>query len=165
MTALPADFPAEHPRLLRIHEAADAVGLTPRAIRYYEQLGLLTPPARSDGAYRLFSEEDMELLRRIKSLRDDAGFSLAEIQTLLVDDAALLEARSAYRATGDPARRRALVLGALDRVERRIGLLRGKVDGLVAMIGEAEARRAKLRETLAMLDADVNEATVTQEAR
>ena len=38
---------------LRIQEAARLVGLTPRAIRHYEQMGLLSPD-RSDGAYRLY---------------------------------------------------------------------------------------------------------------
>ena len=47
--ATPAD-----PALLRIQDVAAETGLTPRAIRYYEEIGLLEPAARSDGAYRLF---------------------------------------------------------------------------------------------------------------
>src|SRR5512142_717211 len=73
---------------LRIHEVADLVGLTPRSIRYYEEMGLLSPSARSQGAYRLFDHLDVERLRFIKGLRDDAGFSIAEIRTLLEDEAA-----------------------------------------------------------------------------
>ena len=61
--------------LLRIQEVAAETGLTTRAIRYYEEIGLLEPAARSDGAYRLYDASDLERLRFIKSLRDDAGFS------------------------------------------------------------------------------------------
>ena len=68
-------------RLLRIHEAAAEVGLTARSVRYYEEVGLLRPAARSEGDYRLYDETDVERLRFIKGLRDDAGFSLAEIST------------------------------------------------------------------------------------
>ena len=65
--------------------AADT-GLTPRTIRYYEELGLLAPAARSEGAYRLYDTEDLERLRFIRGLRDDEGFSLAEIGQLLEDE-------------------------------------------------------------------------------
>ncbi|MGD0409255.1 MAG: MerR family transcriptional regulator, partial [Candidatus Limnocylindrales bacterium] len=58
--------------LLRIHEAAAEVGLTPRSVRYYEEIGLLTPAARSEGDYRLYDDTDLERLRFIKGLRDDA---------------------------------------------------------------------------------------------
>ena len=92
-------------RLLRIQEVAADTGLTPRAIRYYEELGLLAPAARSDGAYRLYDAEDLERLRFIRGLRDDAGFSLAEIGQLLEDE----QARTRNRQTLplDGRRRRA----------------------------------------------------------
>jgi len=68
---------------LKIQEAAELVGLTPRSIRYYEEMGLLSPSARSAGDYRLFDQLDIDRLRFIKGLRDDAGFSIAEIGRLL----------------------------------------------------------------------------------
>ena len=50
MTDTVSPTPAGAPeRLLRIQEVAADTGLTPRAIRYYEELGLLAPAARSDG--------------------------------------------------------------------------------------------------------------------
>src|SRR5215510_15314091 len=74
--------------LLRIQEVADLVGLTARSIRYYEEVGLLEPAARSEGAYRLYDPDDVARLQFIKGLRDDAGFSLAEIGQLLEDETA-----------------------------------------------------------------------------
>ena len=96
------------PRLLRIQEVAHETGLTPRSIRYYGEFGLLRPAARSPGAYRLYDTSDLERLRFIRELRDDAGFSLAEIGLLLEDEAARIRdaersARPGTRRSGRPS--------------------------------------------------------------
>ena len=103
--------PTERPGSLKIQEVASELGLTTRSIRYYEELGLLSPAARSDGAYRLYDASDIDRLRFIKGLRDDAGFSLAEISQLLEDEAARVRSREAFspyrrsgRAAGDRGR-------------------------------------------------------------
>jgi len=139
--------------LLRIQEVAAETGLTPRAIRYYEELGLLAPAARSDGAYRLYDAEDLDRLRFIRGLRDDAGFSLAEIGQLLEDEQARARNRHHFRTTSDPAERRAIVTDALARVDRQVDSIRRKIERLEAMIAEAEERRAHLTGHLADLDA------------
>ena len=139
-------------RLLRIQEVAAETGLTTRAIRYYEEVGLLEPAARSDGAYRLYDASDLERLRFIRDLRDDAGFSLAQIGQLLEDEAARERNRERFRATRDPGERRVLIVEARDRVERQIATLREKRDRLDAMITEAERRQAHLLDHLAELE-------------
>src|SRR5829696_7325927 len=103
--------------LLRIQEVAAALGLTTRTIRYYEEIGLLEPAARSEGDYRLYDADDLDRLRFIRSLRDDAGFSLAQISQLLEDEAARERNRARLRETGDPTERRALLTDARDRVD------------------------------------------------
>jgi DNA-binding transcriptional MerR regulator len=143
---------SDDPRLLRIQEVAAEVGLTPRSIRYYEEVGLLEPAARSEGAYRLYDESDIERLRFIRGLRDDAGFSLAQIGQLLEDEAARERNRERFRATEDPAERRAILVDALERVDRQIENLRHKADRVAAMIDEAEARRRHLADHLAGLE-------------
>jgi len=148
-----ADATATPDRLLRIQEAAAEVGLTARSIRYYEELGLLEPAARSEGAYRLYDADDVERLRFIKGLRDDAGFSLAEIGRLLEDENARVRVRERFRATSSPAERRALLLDSLDRLDRQVATLRSKIGRLEAMIEEARARRAHLERHLAEIDA------------
>ena len=142
---------SDDPRLLRIQEVAAEVGLTPRSIRYYEEVGLLEPAARSEGAYRLYDESDIERLRFIRGLRDDAGFSLAQIGQLLEDEAARERNRERFRSTEDPSERRAILVDALGRVDRQIENLRHKADRLATMIDEAEARRRHLADHLADL--------------
>ena len=136
--------PTPATNLLRIQEVAAETGLTPRAIRYYEELGLLKPAARSEGSYRLYDDDDLERLRFIKGLRDDAGFSLAEIGQLLEDETARARNRERFRSTNDPDERTAIVKDAFVRIDRQIAILRDKIGRLEAMVTEAEGRRAHL---------------------
>jgi MerR family transcriptional regulator, repressor of the yfmOP operon len=132
------------PALLKIQEVAAETGLTPRSIRYYEEMGLLEPAARSEGAYRLYDVSDLERLRFIKELRDEAGFSLAQIGQLLEDDVARERNRERLRTSQDPTERRAILEDARARVDRQIQTLEAKSDRLQAMIEAARARRAHL---------------------
>jgi len=131
-----SERPAETARLLRIQEVADEVGLTARSVRYYEELGLLKPAARSEGDYRLYDETDVERLRFIKGLRDDAGFSLAEIAQLLEDEAARERGHAAYHATTDPAERKRILCERVVSYGRQIDTLKRKIDRLQAMVDE-----------------------------
>ena len=138
--------------LLRINEVAAELGLTTRAIRYYEEVGLLEPAARSDGDYRLYDPSDVERLRFIKSLRDDAGFSLAQIGQLLEDEDARERNRERLRQTTDPSERRRYFEEARDRVDRQVALLEAKSERLATMIAEARARRVHIEHHLAGLE-------------
>jgi DNA-binding transcriptional MerR regulator len=139
-------------QLLRIQEVAAALGLTTRTIRYYEEIGLLTPAARSGGDYRLYDADDLERLRFIKDLRDEAGFSLAEIGQLLEDEAARTRNRVRYRSSTDAVERRALIDDALARIDRQVTSLQAKIERLEAMIADAGVRRAHLVEHVQELE-------------
>ena len=74
---------------MRIAEAAKAVGCTQRAIKFYEEKGLLTPVARSENGYRDYSAEDISRLHEIQAYRK-LGIGLADIRRLLSGDAQTL---------------------------------------------------------------------------
>ncbi|MBT2382799.1 MerR family transcriptional regulator [Streptomyces sp. ISL-11] len=61
---------------MRIGELAQAAGTTTRTLRHYEALGLL-PARRAGNGYRTYDEEDVRLLRQIRTLQD-FGFVLEE---------------------------------------------------------------------------------------
>ena len=65
-----------------ISVAARMVRVHSQTLRYYEREGLLEP-ARSGGNIRLYSQRDIERLRRIKSLTEDLGINLAGVQVVL----------------------------------------------------------------------------------
>ena len=65
----------------KIGELAALFGVTGRTIRYYEELGLLEPTDRRDGAHRRYDERNVIYLKRIQQLKD-YGLTLAEIGEL-----------------------------------------------------------------------------------
>lgn len=66
---------------MNISKAAKETGLPVRTIRYYEDIGLVTPD-RLESGYRAFSSGDIEALRFLKASRD-LGFSLEDCRLLL----------------------------------------------------------------------------------
>jgi precorrin-8X/cobalt-precorrin-8 methylmutase len=72
---------------LTIKELTDAIdgAITPRMVRHYHQLGLMPQPARSPGNYRLYTQHDVQRLKRIMALKQQ-GFQLTHIQKLLEAD-------------------------------------------------------------------------------
>ena len=79
---------------LQIGEASERAQTTQRTLRYYEEKGLLNPPQRMMGGFRLYSPEDMERVERIRQLKDLLGFSLAEIKEMLEADDIRLQVRA-----------------------------------------------------------------------
>jgi MerR family transcriptional regulator, repressor of the yfmOP operon len=154
-----------YPRLRRIQDVADEVGLTSRAIRYYEEMGLLTPAARSGGRHRLYDESGVERLRAIRALRDDAGFSIGDIVRLLEDTDHLARSKAAYRSAESPAERLRIASEGLARIDRQIALLSGKIERLRAMIDDATARRARIIELVAQLEPEVGASTTKARPR
>ena len=67
---------------MSIGKLAKETGIKVVTIRYYEQIGLLPAPARTDGNYRAYSLEHTSRLRFIRRSRD-LGFSLEQIRDLL----------------------------------------------------------------------------------
>jgi DNA-binding transcriptional MerR regulator len=155
--------PAAPAPLLRIQEAAAEVGLTARSVRYYEELGLLRPAARSVGDYRLYDASDLERLRFIKGLRDDAGFSLAEVAQLLEDEEARERGHEAYHATTDPTERLRILRDRVSRYEHQIEMLRTKIGRLQAMVDETEDRLNRTNGKIAALT-DEMAASTTRKA-
>lgn len=67
---------------MHIGEVAERVGLSLRTIRYYEEIGLIAPSARSQGGFRLYLEADVARLQLVKDMKP-LGFSLDEMRDLL----------------------------------------------------------------------------------
>ena len=83
---------------LRIGDAAARAGVSPRTLRYYDELGLLSPSDYTAGGERRYRESDLVQLRRILELREALGMNLEEIKEFLESEQRLDEVRAAYRA-------------------------------------------------------------------
>lgn len=67
---------------MRIGELAQKAGVTPRTIRYYENLGLLKPSEREGTGFRYYTETELAKLRKIDCLKS-LGLSLEEISSVI----------------------------------------------------------------------------------
>lgn len=135
--------------LFGIREAARRAGCSERALRYYQQLGLLTPAARTPGGMRRYSPEDLARVGRLRELQDLLGLNLDEIRVVFAHQDRLEEIRAAYRRTesGDP-RRRELVVEALGRYEELRRTVEGKLERLQGFLDELDGSIARTRELL-----------------
>ena len=62
--------------------AARILGTQTYTLRYYERIGLIEPK-RSQGNIRLYSDRDIDLLRRVRTLVEDMGINLAGVEVIL----------------------------------------------------------------------------------
>ncbi len=65
-----------------ISVAAEMLGTRTHTLRYYEKVGIIRP-FRSPGNIRLYSEEDITLIRRIRHLMSDLGVNIAGVEVIL----------------------------------------------------------------------------------
>ena len=116
---------------MHIGALAERTGMSLRTLRHYDETGLLRPSGRSEGGFRLYTDEDLArllVIRRMKPL----GFSLDEM-------ADLLEVVDQLRA----------VAGGTDSASDTHGSLRARLD---AYVESAQERRAELARKLDMAD-------------
>jgi DNA-binding transcriptional MerR regulator len=85
---------------MQIGEVAERTELSLRTIRYYEEVGLVVPSARSQGGFRLYTEPDIDRLLMIKRMKP-LGFQLEEMRDLL----AILDPVPGSPPIEDPAAR------------------------------------------------------------
>jgi DNA-binding transcriptional MerR regulator len=84
---------------IRISDAATRVGVSARTLRYYEELGLLTPSLYTAGGERRYTLDDLAHLQRILELREVLGMNLDEIREFLSLETRLDQLRASYRAS------------------------------------------------------------------
>jgi MerR family transcriptional regulator, copper efflux regulator len=110
---------------MNIGQAAAASGITAKMIRYYESIALIPPGRRSDAGYRIYSDDDLHVLRFVKRARS-LGFSLEQIGELL----SLW--RNKARASADV---KTIALGHVAALNERIAELTEMRDTLQTLAG------------------------------
>ena len=140
-------------------------GVTQRTLRFYEEKGLLNPPERMEGGFRLYSDDDVQRIEYIRRLQQFLGFTLAEIKEMVEAE----ELRQQIIATFRPDRE---LPARLERVNRIVGALQRqlevvdhKVEHLVEMQNDLRAKLDRVMTRRQELqDALVSEQTSRQSA-
>jgi DNA-binding transcriptional MerR regulator len=129
----------------RIGEVAKLTGVTTRTLRYWEQMGLLSPMGHRGAGERLYSDTEIDRVRRIKELQGLLGFSLSEVKVVLETEDVLDRLRDAYHADPKPAHRLQVVQRAIDANDRLLGRLDDTLERIAAFRDERAAKARRLR--------------------
>jgi MerR family transcriptional regulator/heat shock protein HspR len=104
-----------------ISMAARLLDMHPQTLRKYERLGLVRP-TRTVGSMRLYSHDELERLKLIKHLVEEAGVNLAGVQRLLSIAEAVQRIRSLVREDGSRSDARRRLAQEIDRISEMVGL-------------------------------------------
>jgi DNA-binding transcriptional MerR regulator len=139
----------------RIGEVAEELGVSTRTLRYYEELGLVSPSSYSEGGSRRYGDADRQRLLRIRELQAIMGFNLEEIREILHADDRLAELSTEYRTGVTPKRQRAILVEAARLNARTQEQVLAKVAILEAFQAELEAKAARYQEVATELGIDL----------
>jgi DNA-binding transcriptional MerR regulator len=137
-------------RLIGIGAAAEKAGVSQRALRYYEQIGLLIPRGYTPGGMRRYSQEDLARVGRIRQLQALLGLNLDEIAMVLRGEDRMAEIRLAYHDEGTTCdERRELVRESLELQHALRATVESKRQAIEGFLTDLDARLSK---TQALLD-------------
>ena len=146
--------PAQGEELLGIGAAAARAGVSERALRYYQQLGLIVPSCTTPGGLRRYSDENLARVARIRELQTVLGLNLDEIAIVLRNEDRLAQIRRTYhdeRTSGDERLR--LTRECLGLLESLRATVEGKRVALERFLADLEARIGRAQDVLAGRDA------------
>jgi DNA-binding transcriptional MerR regulator len=139
---------------MRIGEAATRAGVSTRTLRYYQELGLLTPSGTTAGGARRYSEADVARIHRIRHLQDLVGFDLNEIRTVLSAEDRLAALRVEWFEAQSPRRQAALLRECTAINTDLQATVRAKMAGLQEFLDGLEERAERYRVRAAELAGD-----------
>ena len=137
-----------------IGEAAQRAGVSTRTLRYYQELGLLTPSGASPGGNRRYSETDVARLLRILELRNVMGFDLERIGDILGAEDRLAELRDEVQRGISRKRHQQIIREAIAINARMQEQVRGKLAQLDGFMTELQAKADRYRDIARELGVD-----------
>ena len=140
--------------LLGIGAAAARAGVSERSLRYYQQIGLLTPSASTPGGMRRYSQADLDRVTRILELKSLLGLDLDTIAIVLRSEDRLAEIREAWHHEHtSAASRRELAAESLRLQEELRATVQAKREAMSSFLADLNARISRTRELIAELGA------------
>ncbi|MFN2606295.1 MAG: MerR family transcriptional regulator [Acidimicrobiales bacterium] len=129
----------------QIGEVVEAVQLSLRTIRHYDEVGLVPPSGRSRGGFRLYTDDDIERLRLVKHMKP-LGFTLEEMRDLLEVRDRLAEGMTDEserdRAMGRLSMYAALARERVERLQEELRIANDFVDALRREAGRPKRARS-----------------------
>ncbi|MEI2282036.1 MerR family transcriptional regulator [Paenibacillus polysaccharolyticus] len=143
--------------LFKIDDVAKACGLTKRTIRYYEEIGVMPSPQRTDGGTRLYSQDDIDYLKKVVRAKEVLGFSLQELHAYVATTDVLNEQRFDYQQTTEVKERIEKLTRMEATLDGQLQLLEQKLQSIHAVQQELEELRGRVRTGIQTLQANARE--------
>ncbi|MDM8356979.1 MerR family transcriptional regulator [Pandoraea communis] len=137
------ETPSDDTHLLTVGQAAAALGVTARTLKYYEELNLVVP-ARSGGRYRMYTQADLATFGRILRMRS-LGFSIAAITEMLKRPMRLVESGKSRMNEED-------LQVVRDALHSQLGTLRERTAQVRRELREAEKLEAQIAHDLQYIE-------------
>ncbi len=137
---------------LQIGEVAERTGVTQRTLRFYEEKGLLKPPTRMDGGFRLYSEKDVKRVKQIRRLQDLLGVSLADIKEMVDAEEMLRQLKAQYRPDAAIQEKKRQLHKAIEVVQAQYGIVKQKTQQMEEMAAQLEERLRTFERWMADLE-------------
>jgi DNA-binding transcriptional MerR regulator len=152
--------PPQAEELLGIGAAATRLSVSERALRYYQQLGLIVPACTTPGGLRRYSPADLDRVARIRELQTVLGLNLDEIAVVLRNEDRLAEIRRMFADERTSAgERRRLTRECLALHEDLRATVEAKRAALESFLADLDARIGRGRDLLAGHDGGTDEAS------
>lgn len=139
--SVPMKGPPVSDDTMHIGEVAARTELSLRSLRHWDEVGLVRPSARTEGGFRLYTEEDVDkilLIRRMKPL----GYTLEQMGEAMRDIEVVLDAPEGREGDSSQARQRLLALleetgGRRERLARQLEMADEFIELLGARLGSS----------------------------
>ena len=128
--------------------------MTQRTLRFYEERGLLKPPTRMEGGFRLYSEDDVARVTQIRRLQDLLGLTLAEIKDMVEAEEVKEELRATYRPDRPLEERIGRVTKRVEVTSRQVQIVNTKLAAMCEMQKDLEEKLERAQTLLKELDAE-----------
>ncbi|MHB1552367.1 MAG: MerR family transcriptional regulator [Acidimicrobiales bacterium] len=150
--ALDAEGPdgtqARGEQLHGIGAVAAQTGVSERTLRYYEEIGLLSPRDHSPGGMRRYCRDDIDRVLRIRELQNLMGFNLEEIRRVTAAESRLSSLREDFRASSDSGRQRQVLDEALRALDELRDAAKAKIAALQGFLADLDERFERHRRRL-----------------
>ncbi|PZS03361.1 MAG: hypothetical protein DLM69_03070, partial [Candidatus Chloroheliales bacterium] len=124
---------------------------------YYEERGLIPPPSRMSGGFRLYAPDEVARIERVIQLKNVLGFSLEGIKRIFDAEETKEQLRDEYRQHPDEASRRRKLEGLIIVTEEQVAIINSRVAALEQMRGELEEKLNHYRTRLTEIEGETTQ--------
>ncbi|WP_462413239.1 MerR family transcriptional regulator [Neobacillus sp. Marseille-QA0830] len=137
---------------LKIDDVAKQSGLSKRTIRYYEEIGILPVPERTEGGTRLYRQEHIEFLQKITVAKEVLGLTLHEVQQFITLTDTIESQKAEYKKVSNPRDQKEKLAEMIQILDKQLALLEQKIGKILSVQTELVTLRERARAAIERID-------------